>query len=318
MKADTKNFTVITETFLLLESDPERMIDPVNNQKQTLIWVIAIIAVCACLVIGMVWSYYFSVSSGNPSDQTTSASASTTETSTAIADDPDTPKKRIALTFDDGPSSVYTHKILDLLEQYNAKATFFVLGDMLKSNTKDEIARAVALGCEIGNHSFDHLSLTSASKEEILEQIRSTNEKIKEYSGTDYECHIYRPPYGNINRNVMETLYDDGLRMYSILWSSDSRDWEYRSNYAKGEITRDEAIESAFRTVVNETSDGTVVLMHDIQEITPDILALILEKYTSEGYEFVTVSELFGFDEMTDEDAYFNRYRSVSSILPVS
>lgn len=279
---------------------------------------IAIVVVCALLVIGTVWSYYFSLFSGNPqqgSSETTDGTS--TGESTSLPDRPETPKKKIALTFDDGPSSVYTHKILDLLEQYNAKATFFVLGNMLKSNTKDEVARAVALGCEIGNHSFDHPSLTASSKEEIIEQIRSTNQKIKEYSGTDYECRLYRPPYGNINRSVMDTLYNDGLRMYSILWSSDSRDWEYRSRYAKGEITRDEAIEGAFRTVVSETSDGTIVLMHDIQEITPDILALILEKYTAEGYEFVTVSELFGFDESTDEQAYFNRYRSKNSIIPV-
>ena len=291
--------------------------DTVNTRKQTTIWVVAIIAVCACIIIGTVWSYYFSVFSNASSETTDSTAQSTTDTSTNMRDDPDMPKKRIALTFDDGPNGLYTNRILDLLEQYDAKATFFVLGNMLKSNTKDEIARAISLGCEIGNHSFDHPSLTAATKEEILEQIRSTNEKIKEYSGTDYECRLYRPPYGNVNKSVMDTLYNDGLRMYAILWSSDSRDWEYRASYAKGEITRDEAIESAFRTVVSETSDGTIILMHDIQEITPDILALILEKYTSEGYEFVTVSELFGFEENAEKEAYYNRYRSTNSILPV-
>ena len=293
------------------------MMDTVNTRKQTTIWVVAIIAVCACIIIGTVWSYYFSVFSNASSGITDSTAQSTTDTSTNMRDDPDMPKKRIALTFDDGPNGLYTNRILDLLEQYDAKATFFVLGNMLKSNTKDEIARAISLGCEIGNHSFDHPSLTAATKEEILEQIRSTNEKIKEYSGTDYECRLYRPPYGNVNKSVMDTLYNDGLRMYAILWSSDSRDWEYRASYAKGEITRDEAIESAFRTVVSETSDGTIILMHDIQEITPDILALILEKYTSEGYEFVTVSELFDFEENAEKEAYYNRYRSTNSILPV-
>lgn len=293
------------------------MIDTVNTRKQTTIWVVAIIAVCACIIIGTVWSYYFSVFSNASSETTDSTAQSTTDTSTNMRDDPDIPKKRIALTFDDGPNGLYTNRILDLLEQYDAKATFFVLGNMLKSNTKDEIARAISLGCEIGNHSFDHPSLTAATKEEILEQIRSTNEKIKEYSGTDYECRLYRPPYGNVNKSVMDTLYNDGLRMYAILWSSDSRDWEYKASYAKGKITRDEAIESAFRTVVSETSDGTIILMHDIQEITPDILALILEKYTSEGYEFVTVSELFDFEENAEKEAYYNRYRSTNSILPI-
>ncbi len=296
-----------------------------DNNKQATAWVVAIIVVCALLLIGTVWSFYFSAFSdhtpddtSNTTDSQNTSDTSGTEETTGNSDNPQTPKKKIAITFDDGPSNLYTHKILDLLERYDAKATFFVLGNMLKSNTKDEIARAVSLGCEIGNHSFDHPSLISSTKEEILEQIRSTNEKIKEYSGCDYECTLYRPPYGNINRSVMETLYDDGLRMHAILWSSDSRDWEYRNKYANGEITRDAAIEGAFRTIVNETSEGTVILMHDIQEITPDIVALVLEKYTSEGYEFVTVSELFGFSEADGEETYYNRYRSTSSIIPVA
>ena len=94
-------------------------------------------------------------------------------------------------------------------------------------------------------------------------------------------------------------------------------DWEYQSRYKKGEISREEAIQGAFDTIVRETSEGTVILMHDIHEITPDILALVLEKYTAEGYTFVTVSELFGLEDNASEEAYFNRYRSTSSILPV-
>ena len=120
--------------------------DTVNTRKQTTIWVVAIIAVCACIIIGTVWSYYFSVFSNASSETTDSTAQSTTDTSTNTRDDPDMPKKRIALTFDDGPNGLYTNRILDLLEQYDAKATFFVLGNMLKSNTKDEIARAISLG----------------------------------------------------------------------------------------------------------------------------------------------------------------------------
>lgn len=294
-----------------------------NNNKQATGWIIAIIAVCAILVIGTVWSFYFSAVSDHNPDNTnqstdTNLSESTSDTTTEQQDKPETPKKKIAITFDDGPSATYTHKILDLLEQYDAKATFFVLGNMLKSNTKDEIARAISLGCEIGNHSYDHTSLTTISDAKIIEQITSTNEKIKEYSSTDYECKLYRPPYGSINRNVMDALYDNGIYMHAILWSSDSRDWEFRNHYSNGKISRNEAVQGAFDIIVNETSEGTVILMHDIQEITPDIVALVLEKYTNEGYEFVTVSELFGFDETSDKDSYFCRYRSTTSIIPVS
>lgn len=294
-----------------------------DQNKKTKIWVIAIIAVCAILVIGTVWSFYFSAFFDQDTQQTGETSTTETtdplsETTTDHKDDPQTPKKKIAITFDDGPHSLHTHKILDLLERYDAKATFFVLGNMLASNTKDELARAISLGCEIGNHSYDHESLTTLSDLQVIEEIVSTNNKIKEYSGTNYECKLYRPPYGSIDRDVMETLYDNGTQMHAILWSSDSRDWEYKTKYLNGQISRDQAIEGAFRTIVNETSEGTVILMHDIHEITPDILALVLEKYTSEGYEFVTVSELFGFDETSDRDSYFYRYRSTSSIVPAS
>ena len=250
------------------------------------------------------------------SDSETTDSSSS-ETTTGKINGPETPTKMIALTFDDGPSSKYTHEILDLLEEYDAKATFFVLGSMLSSATRDELQRAIALGCEIGSHSYSHSYLTSLSAEALAEEMRSTNEKISLISGVDYECKLYRPPYGSIDRDVMETLYVNDLKMHAILWSSDSRDWEYKQMYYDGEITRAEAVQGAFETICSETSDGTVILMHDIHEITPDILKLVLEKYSAEGYTFVTVSELFGFENDMDEESYYYRYRSADSIVYV-
>ena len=253
--------------------------------------------------------------------ESTSDSSSSSQTSgqtTASTNKPvdSTPKKKIALTFDDGPSTANTNAILDLLEQYNAKATFFVCGDRLTASTKTVLQRTIALGCEIGNHTVSHKYLTEISEEEILKEIRDTNEKIARYSGTDYKCIFYRPPGGFINHSVMDTLYNDGLRMYSIMWSSDSLDWQYQSRYNKGEITRAEAIEGAFDTIVRETTDGTVILMHDIHGITPDILKLVLEKYTAEGYEFVTVSELLSLEDNASKGAYFNCYYSENRITP--
>jgi peptidoglycan/xylan/chitin deacetylase (PgdA/CDA1 family) len=221
----------------------------------------------------------------------------------------------IALTFDDGPNSENTAKILDLLEQYDAQATFFVCGSNVTVSTRTVLRRAISLGCEIGNHTLSHKDMKTLSKQELLKEILDTNEKIALHSGTDYQCKVYRPPYGNINLSAMNTLYDNDVRMYSIHWSSDSLDWEYQSRYKKGEITREAAIDGAFQTIVNETGEGTVILMHDIHEITPDILKLVLEKYTAEGYTFVTVSELFGLEDNAPKEAYFKRYRSTSSIL---
>ena len=248
-----------------------------------------------------------STSGSQTSDQTTAATNKPVD---------QTPTKKIAITFDDGPSSANTKAILDLLEQYNAKATFFVCGSNLTLSTKATLQRTIALGCEIGNHTVSHKYLTQISEEEILKEIQDTNKKISQYSGTDYKCIFYRPPGGFINRSVMDTLYNNGISMYSIMWSSDSLDWQYQSRYKKGEITRDEAVQGAFDTIVRETTDGTVILMHDIHEITVDVLKLVLEKYTAEGYTFVTVSELFGFEDNAPKEAYFNCYYSENRITP--
>ncbi len=244
-------------------------------------------------------------------------STSDSQSTGGAADKPmdQTPKKMIALTFDDGPSTANTKKVLDLLEQYDAQATFFVCGENVTVSTRSVMRRAISLGCEIGNHTLSHKDMKTLSEKDLLKEIRETNEKIALHSGTDYQCKIYRPPYGNINLAAMNTLYDNGIRMYSVHWSSDSLDWEYQSRYKKGEITKEAAIDGAFQTIVNETSEGTVILMHDIHEITPDILKLVLEKYTAEGYTFVTVSELFGLQDNAPKEAYFKRYRSTSSIL---
>ena len=251
--------------------------------------------------------------------ESTSASQTADQTTASVNKPVDqTPTKKIALTFDDGPSTANTNAILDLLEQYNAKATFFVCGERLNSSTQSILKRTVAMGCEIGNHTVSHKYLTQISEEEILKEIQDTNKKISQYSGTDYKCIFYRPPGGFINRSVMETLYNNGISMYSIMWSSDSLDWQYQSRYNKGEITRDEAVQGAFDTIVKETTDGTVILMHDIHGITVDVLKLVLEKYTAEGYTFVTVSELFGLEENAPEEAYFNRYYSEHRITPTN
>ena len=254
------------------------------------------------------------------SDSESTSDSQTSDQTTAAANKPvdQTPKKKIAITFDDGPSTANTNAILDLLEQYNAKATFFVCGERLNSSTQSILKRTITLGCEIGNHTVSHKYLTQISEEEILQEIKKTNEKVSQYSGTNYKCIFYRPPGGFINRSVMDTLYDNGISMYSIMWSSDSLDWQYQSRYNKGEITRDEAVQGAFDTIVKETTEGTVILMHDIHGITVDVLKLVLEKYTAEGYTFVTVSELFGLEDNASKEAYFNRYYSENRITPTN
>lgn len=291
-----------------------------NTRMNFVVALLLVVAIALGALIGVTaGTYLFDLAyseSGETDQQEESTSDSQTsgQPTSSVVDQ--TPKKMIALTFDDGPHASYTNAILDLLEQYDAKATFFIYGEKLNTNTGKALKRAVTLGCEIGNHTFTHPDMTTLSADEVVNEIRKTNEKIALYSGTDYQCKTYRPPYGSISRAAMEALYQSGLYMYSIHWSSDSLDWEYQDRYAnKKEITREEAVQGAFDTIVSQTREGTVVLMHDVHEITPDILKLVLEKYTAEGYTFVTVSELFGLQDSASKEAYFNRYRSTSSIL---
>ena len=289
------------------------------NKNSNLIFILFFVAILGVgVLVGVVaGTHLFELAFPQETVSDSLESTSDSQSTGGSADKPvdQTPKKMIALTFDDGPDSENTAKILDLLEQYDAQATFFVCGSNVTISTRTALRRAISLGCEIGNHTLSHKDMRNLSEQELLKEILDTNEKIALHSGTNYQCKLYRPPYGNINLSAMNTLYDNDICMYSIHWSSDSLDWEYQNRYKKGEITREAAIDGAFQTIVNETSEGTVILMHDIHEITPDILKLVLEKYTAEGYTFVTVSELFGLEENAPKEAYFKRYRSTSSIL---
>lgn len=289
------------------------------NKNSNLIFILFFVAILGVgVLVGVVaGTHLFELAFPQETVSDSLESTSDSQSTGGSADKPvdQTPKKMIALTFDDGPDSENTAKILDLLEQYDAQATFFVCGSNVTISTRTALRRAISLGCEIGNHTLSHKDMRNLSEQELLKEILDTNEKIALHSGTNYQCKLYRPPYGNINLSAMNTLYDNDIRMYSIHWSSDSLDWEYQNRYKKGEITREAAIDGAFQTIVNETSEGTVILMHDIHEITPDILKLVLEKYTAEGYTFVTVSELFGLEDNAPKEAYFKRYRSTSSIL---
>lgn len=258
--------------------------------------------------------------SAGQTDSQDSESGSTESETRPSAEDirpPEKPGKVIALTFDDGPSLSVTPEILDLLEKYDAKATFFTVGYNLIDSKIKILKRAIAMGCEIGNHSMDHpTSLEDLTDEEILWQIMEVNEKLSALSPSGYVPTLMRPPSGSINRHVLDVLYEGGVRMYPILWNADSRDWEFNKRYQDGEITRDEAVNGAVELILSEASNGGIVLMHDIKDITPDVLERVLEELTAEGYTFVTVSELFHFEDM-GEQAYFSKFFASDNIVPV-
>ena len=314
--------------------------------KTQFILIVGVVLLAALLIIG-IWGYTFldmsSIDIGFVNEDTTTVAttstiettvettaqtttatetSASTEVTSSVAETTYPPvvvptrDKRIALTFDDGPSSVYTAEILDILDKYNAKATFFVVGYQLSSSKGEILSRMVAEGHEIGNHSDTHpSSLTELSAEELAAQITNVNEAIARLTG-GYECTLLRPPGGNINRETLDRIYAANIRMHTILWDSDTRDWEFNAKVNSGEMTEEEAIEQAMAMALSTARDGSIVLMHDIKELTPALLEALLDTLSKNGYEFVTVSELYDFESM-DEDAYFSKFYSENMVTPL-
>lgn len=185
-------------------------------------------------------------------------------------------RPRVALTFDDGPHPQNTLKILDILNRYNAKATFFMLGQNVeRSNGIPK--KVIEQGSEIGTHTWDHKNLNKLSKEEVQNEINSSCDKIKEFSGT--EVKYFRPPYGNANTQVGDIAKMNNK--YIILWNIDTEDWKSKN------------AEMVANHVLDNVKDGDIVLMHDIYLTTVEACEKIVEELTNRGYRLVTISELF-------------------------
>lgn len=180
-------------------------------------------------------------------------------------------KKMVALTYDDGPS-IYTPRILKTLKENNSVATFFVVGNRVPMYS-DTVKKAYGMGCEIGNHTYEHKILTRADAAGIREQVSKTNAAVKNITGTD--PIVMRPPGGCVNDTVKSQT---GMPM--ILWSIDTLDWR----------TRNAA--STKTAVLDHVKDGDIVLMHDLYEATANASTTIIPTLVERGYQLVTVSEL--------------------------
>jgi len=189
--------------------------------------------------------------------------------------------KYVALTFDDGPSESVTPQILEILKEYDASATFFMLGSQVDyyPNLAAEVAKQ---GHEVANHTHSHLDLTTVKKS-VAEQEIARSRKIIE-KATDQTVTYVRPPYGAYNDSTIHMI--TGRDESIVLWSVDPQDWGRRNP----------------RTIANHVLDhvesGSIVLLHDIHQTTADALPAILQGLQDEGYSFVTVSELIEQQDM--------------------
>ncbi len=190
--------------------------------------------------------------------------------------------KKIAITFDDGPHPSHTEEILDILKEYNVKATFFILGcnaeryPAIVKRTFDE-------GHELGNHTYNHVFVNRVSDSELLEEIRKTDEVIKKITGTSPV--VFRPPGGAYNDAKVKVIASEGHKCILWSWWQDTRDWSCPG------------VDKVVSTVMDNLHDGDIVLFHDFNSgNTPTAAALriIIPQLIEKGYEFVSVSELIG------------------------
>jgi len=186
-----------------------------------------------------------------------------------------TDEKKVAITFDAAWGSDSTAAILDLLDQYHAKSTFFLVGYWVDSNP-DMVIEIVARGHEIGNHSNTHAHMSKLSQQDILAELANDNQKINAL--VDQEIFLFRPPYGEWDENLVSVAREAGFEV--IQWDVDSLDW-------KG-LSADEILQRVKQRIQN----GSIVLFHNNSDHILDGLEAVLKKLSSDGYEFVRVSDL--------------------------
>ncbi len=184
--------------------------------------------------------------------------------------------KIVALTFDDGPAKENTEIVLNVLEKYQAVATFFVLGERIAGN-EAILKRMIELNCEIANHTFSHLDIAHANQERVLNEIKRTQQLIE--NATSIKPKLFRPPYGSY-RGRAETI--KMAELHNVLWSVDTRDWQTRSTTEN------------IRRSTTDIKSGDIILLHDIHY--PSVLAVekIVCSLQEQGFVLVTVSELLG------------------------
>ena len=180
----------------------------------------------------------------------------------------------IAITFDDGPSA-YTARLLEIFEKHGGKATFFVVGSLIRY--RPNVLRAIAEnGHEIGSHTWSHPQLTKLDRDEIISEITRTREKIFEVTGI--ETNLVRPPYGSNNELVKSIGAELGITY--INWSLDTLDW----------LNRDP--DAVYNAVMKKVRSGAIILCHDIHPTTIAAMERIIPDLIDKGYQLLTVSQL--------------------------
>lgn len=179
---------------------------------------------------------------------------------------------KVAITFDDGPSTVYTEILLDGLKERGVKATFFLTGREIQYS-EAVVKRMSEEGHIIGNHTYSHIDLKRTNYAQAKEEIEKTNDCIRKITGKNPE--YIRPPYGDWDdRLLVET------DMAIVLWSVDPEDW------------KDQNAKIVANRVIKHTKPGDIILLHDIFKTSVEAALIIIDELQSKGYEFVTIDKI--------------------------
>lgn len=185
---------------------------------------------------------------------------------------PDT--KMIAITFDDGPHQTNTERIIEISKKYDAHITFFMLG--LNIERYPELVKlALDEGHQIASHSYNHKNFTEISHDAVEFQINHTNNLLNEVTGNDVQWMI-RPPYGAYNKDILTNF-----PLIYVNWTVDTKDWLYKDT------------QTVCNSIVDSAFDGAIVLLHDIYETSVEGFECGIEKLSAQGYQFVTIQDMF-------------------------
>lgn len=212
--------------------------------------------------------------------------------------DIDTQEKIVAITFDDGPDDKYTTQVLDLLAEYNVKATFFIIGKNAEKHP-EVILRQFEEGHELANHTYSHPWNTTLKR--IEEELQKTNNII--YSITGFKPTLFRPVGGLYTDGMIDVAVENGYTVIMWSWHQDTEDW------------KDPGVNKITGKVLDGTKPGDVILFHDggsDRTQTVEALKEILPELKKQGYQFVTISEMLEIknekrpNEVQGDSRYFS------------
>ena len=190
--------------------------------------------------------------------------------------------KAVALSFDAAWGNEDTQQLIDILNRYNVKATFFLVGDWV-DRYPESVKQLYEAGMEIGNHSNDHAHFTKLTTEGIVSNVQACNDKIAAITGV--QPTLFRCPYGEYDDHVISAVNQMGIHV--IQWDVDSLDW------------KDLSADEIYKRVTSKVTSGSICLFHNAALHTPEALPSIIEYLLSEGYEIVPISELIYSEHYT-------------------